>query len=217
LRVPTLNELYRQFRQGNTLTLANPRLQPETLVGVETGFDWIHRNTRVSFTLFRNDLSSLIVNTTQSISPTLILRQRTNQSSAVSRGIETSVTHHWSHWTAEAAYLYADARVSTGALIPQVPKQQGTAGLTYQRGRTLVSGGLRAIGLQFDDDLNQFKLAGFAVMQISAEEKITEKLSAIAVVDNFLDRSFLVALTPTPNTGNPRQWRLGLRWSGSIF
>ena len=36
-RAPTLNELYRQFRVGSTLTLANPALGPERLVGGEAG------------------------------------------------------------------------------------------------------------------------------------------------------------------------------------
>ncbi|MEP6917721.1 MAG: TonB-dependent receptor, partial [Acidobacteriota bacterium] len=36
-RAPTLNELYRQFRVGSTLTLANNALGPERLVGGEAG------------------------------------------------------------------------------------------------------------------------------------------------------------------------------------
>ena len=82
---------------------------------------------------------------------------------------------------------------------------------------TLISGGVRSFGLAFDDDQNQFKLPGFAALQLSAQQHITGKLSAVASVDNMLDRSYLVALTPNPNTGSPRLWRIGLRWSGSIF
>src|SRR4029079_17249371 len=36
-RSPTLNELYRAFRLGNVLTLANDGLHPERLRGVEGG------------------------------------------------------------------------------------------------------------------------------------------------------------------------------------
>src|SRR5690606_21569622 len=36
-RAPTLNELYRQFRVGSVLTLANSELGPERLVGAELG------------------------------------------------------------------------------------------------------------------------------------------------------------------------------------
>jgi len=35
-------------------------------------------------------------------------------------------------------------------------------------------------------------------------------------VENLLDRQYLVALTPNPNTGAPRLWRIGLRWNGRL-
>jgi outer membrane cobalamin receptor len=215
-RAPTLNELYRNFRVGNALTLANGALRPEGLVGVEAGVDWIGERNRVSVTLFRNELSDLIGNGTLSTTPSLILRQRINFASGFSRGVEVGASRRWRRWTAEAGYLFADARLTTGPRLAQVPKQQGTAQLTFQANKTLISGGIRAFGLQFDDDLNQFKLPGYAALQLSAEHRLTEKLSAVAAVENLLDRSFLVALTPTPNTGEPRLWRVGLRWNGAF-
>jgi outer membrane receptor protein involved in Fe transport len=95
-----------------------------------------------------------------------------------------------------------------------VPKQQGTAQLAYSARSTLVSFGIRAFGLQFDDDLNQFRLPGYAALQLAAEQHLTKSLSAVATIENLLDRTYLVALTPFPNTGEPRLWRVGLRWSG---
>ncbi len=217
-RAPTLNELYRNFRVGNVITLANPSLIPEGLVGVEAGVDWSRENSRVSLSLFRNDLSDLITNSTLRVAPNQnqITRQRTNLSSGISRGIEVNALHHWRHWTGEAGYLFADARLFSGQRIAQVPKQQGTAQLTYNVKQTLVSAGIRSFGLQFDDDLNQFKLPGYAALQFSAQQRLTSKLSVVASVENLLDRSFLVALTPTPNIGEPRIYRIGLRWSGAI-
>jgi outer membrane receptor for ferrienterochelin and colicin len=38
-----------------------------------------------------------------------------------------------------------------------------------------------------------------------------------AAAENALDRQFYVAFTPTPNTGAPRLWRLGLRWDGRLW
>lgn len=215
-RAPTLNELYRSFRVGNALTLANDALVPEGLVGVEAGVDYNTERGSLALTVFRNDLENLVGNATLSSSPTLILRQRQNFPSALSRGIEASITHHWQHWAAQAGYMYADARLANGLRIPEVPKQQGTAQITFSARRTTISGGIRSFGLVFDDDVNQFKLPGFASLAVSAQRHLTAKLSAVASIDNLLDRSYLVALTPTPNTGAPRIWRVGLRWSGSV-
>ncbi len=101
-RAPTLNELYRNFRVGNVLTLANADLVPEGLVGVETGVDWSNETSKISVTVFRNELNSLIDNATLRITPLLITRQRENFPSALSRGAEVNVNRHWTHWRAEA-------------------------------------------------------------------------------------------------------------------
>lgn len=215
-RAPTLNELYRQFRVGNALTLANAGLRPEHLTGVEAGVDWIAENNRVSVTLFHDDLSDLILNATLSSTPQSILRQRQNFPSGLSQGVQASASHRWNRWTAEAGYLYADARLSTGPRLAQVPKQQGTADVTYSSDSTLISAGIRAFGLQFDDDVNQFLLPGYAALQITAQQRLKGNLYAQAAIENLLDRQYLVALTPTPNIGAPRLWRIGLRWSGRV-
>jgi outer membrane cobalamin receptor len=215
-RAPTLNELYRPFRVGNAETLANAALVPENLTGVEAGVDWSRETTQISFSVFRNELNNLIDNATLRTTPTLIVRERENFPSALSRGLEANVTHRWNHWSGQAGYMFVDARLATGARIPLVPKQQGTAMLIYTQNKTMISGGVRVFGLEFDDDLNQFLLPGYAALEMSAEQHITKKLSALASVENLLDRTYVVALTPSPNIGEPRLWRVGLRWSGAI-
>jgi outer membrane receptor protein involved in Fe transport len=215
-RSPTLNELYRSFRVGNALTLANPELVPEGLVGVEAGLDWNSESSSIAFTMFRNELNNLVDNATISITPRLILRQRQNFPSALSRGFEFNANHRWQHWRAEAGYMFADARLASGQRIPEVPKHQGTGQIIFSAGKTLIAGGIRSYSLVFDDDLNEFKLPGYAALQISAQQRLTDRLTAIVSVDNLLDRTYLVALTPYPNTGSPRLWRVGVRWSGSI-
>lgn len=212
-RAPTLNELFRPFRVGNVLTLANADLKAESMVGAETGVDWIREQTRFSVTLFHYDLSNLLTNVTIAQTATQITRQRENYPSALSRGVQADFAQRWHNWAFNAGYLFADARISAGQRIPQVPKQQGTSQLTYTHNATFLSFGLRAYGLQFDDDVNQFKLPGFASIGASAEQRIGHGVSVLASVDNLLDRSYLVALTPTPNTGQPLLWRLGLRWT----
>ena len=115
-----------------------------------------------------------------------------------------------------ASYLFADSRYATGARIAQVPKHQGSAQIAYQRGGTLASCGVRSYAYQFDDDLNQFTLPGYAVAQLLIRRRIAASLSVEAAVDNALNRRFYTAFTPTPNIGQPRLWRVGLRWDGGV-
>jgi outer membrane receptor protein involved in Fe transport len=211
-RAPTLNELYREFRQGNTDTLPNTALRPETVFGSEFGFDFVGENTHASLTFYRNELSSLITNVTLQTGATII-RQRQNAAAALSRGIEANVRRDFHDFHGEIAFLFADSRFLTGPRLSQVPRNQGTARLIYQHKNTLASAGIRASSLQFDDDLNAFILPGFATLQAEISQRLNKQFSVRASFENLLDRQYIVALTPTPNTGAPRLWRIGLKWS----
>jgi outer membrane cobalamin receptor len=215
-RAPTLNELYRDFSAGNTTTRANAALVPEKLWGAEAGFDWIGENSTFRVTAYRNSLDGLITNVTLSSSPTAIVRQRANAAAAVSRGVETEFVERFHNFTSELKYLYVESRYVTGFRVAQIPKHQGTAQLTYQRHGTFASAGLRSYSYQFDDDLNAFRLPGFASVQSVVRQHLVRSLSAEVTLENALDRQFYTAFTPTPNIGAPRQWRVGLRWDGRV-
>src|ERR1035438_6936663 len=104
------NELYRDFKAGNTTTKANPALLPETLWGAETGFDFVAENSTVRVTAYRNALDNLITNVTLSSSPTAIVRQRANAAAALSRGVEAEFRQRLRDLTGELQYLYVESR-----------------------------------------------------------------------------------------------------------
>ncbi len=213
-RAPTLNELYREFRTGNVLTRANPALAPESLFGVEAGADWTGESTRISVTAYRNSLDDLITNVTLSAAPSLIVRQRQNADRALTRGLEVELRRRWGRFTGEAAYLLADSRFRSGARVPQVPKHQGSAQLAYTGRNLLLAAGVRSYSFQFEDDANSFVLPGFASAHAAARRRLRQELFAVAEIENLLNRRYLVGFTPTPQTGSPRLWRVGLRWEG---
>jgi outer membrane cobalamin receptor len=215
-RAPTLNELYRNFRQGNALTEANAGLRPETLFGTEVGLDIINESSRIRVTAYRNSIADLIANVTLNASPTLILRQRQNAGSALNRGAEIEGEQRWRNWRCRAGYLFVDSRLITGLRVPQIPKHQGSAQLVYQRGGTTASAGIRSFSSQFDDDRNQFLLPGFATVQLYVQRRLAKNLAALLEFENLLDRQYLTAFSPTPAIGTPRLWRAGLRWDGSL-
>jgi outer membrane cobalamin receptor len=216
-RAPTLNELYRTFRAGNSLTQANADLLPETLFGAEAGFDMVGETRRLSFTAFRNSLDDVITNVTLSSTPALITRQRQNAATAVTHGVEANLRQHFGqHWQGELSYLFADSRYATGLRIPQVAKQQGSASVTWLNARTFISAGVRAYSLQFEDDLNTLPLPGFSTVQVSARQRLTRSLSARFEMENALDHQYLTGRTPAPQIGAPRLYRVGLHWDGPV-
>jgi outer membrane receptor protein involved in Fe transport len=216
-RSPTLNELYRQFRTGNTVTLANGNLAPETLFGAEIGLDYLMERGAFRVTGFRNSLGDLITNVTLSSTPTLITRQRQNGIPALSRGVEMSLNHRWGALTAEAAYLFADSRSENGLRLAQVAKNQGSAGVAWHhRDSTTVSFSLRTYSSQFDDDQNKFLLPGYLTLQVVAQQHLVRSLFASFEMENAADRLYYTGFTPNPTIGTPRLVRVGLRWNGKL-
>ncbi|HXG32770.1 MAG TPA: TonB-dependent receptor [Bryobacteraceae bacterium] len=215
-RAPTLNELFREFRVGNAVTQANAQLRPERLVGVEAGLDWAAETTRASLTLYRSSLAGLITNVTLSASPSLIVRQRQNAAAALARGVELRVRHRRGAWVGEADYLLADSRFGSGARLPQVARHQGSLQVSWQRGATLASAGVRSYSAQFEDERNQLLLPGFATVQLFVRRQLRPGLTASVAVENLLDRRYLAGFTPAPVVGAPRLWRAGLRWEGRL-
>lgn len=215
-RAPTLNELYRDFRVGNAETRANAGLLPETLFGAEAGLDVIGENARFTVSLYRNELKNVITNVTLSSTPQLIVRQRQNAAEALTRGVDMQADYRWRQWRFDLGYLFAESTFSTRERIPQVPKHAGNAQLTYATDSTLASVGLRSYSLQFEDDRNQFKLPGYASLQLSARQRLKGPFWATLSIENALDREFLTGFTPVPLVGAPFLWRGGLRWDGSL-
>src|SRR5438874_263825 len=76
-RAPTLNELYRQFRVGTVLTLANDQLGPERLVGGELGIALAPTRTVTWRTnWFDNRVSNPVSNVTQTIQGANVTQMR---------------------------------------------------------------------------------------------------------------------------------------------
>ncbi len=215
-RAPTLNELFRQFRAGNSVTLQNPNLRPEVLFGVESGIDITGERTRFSVTAYRNELTDLISNVTLSFTPALVTRRRENVAAALSRGLEANFRYQQNAWVVESAYLFADSRFDNGARIPQVPRHQGSAQLGWSRRGLAITGGGRAGSLQFEDDRNTQLLPGFAIFHLTASQQLPKGVATHFVIENALNREYLSGFTPQPQIAAPLLWRIGLSWRGSL-
>ncbi len=209
-RAPTLNELYRGFRVGNVSTLPNALLHSEKLTGFELGA----RARNVRLTLFVMNVSDTIANVTLSATPTLITRQRQNLGRTRSVGAELDAGWSFARdWRASAGLLFVDATVREGELrgnrVPQVPRAQATAQLMWKR----IGAQLRWSGMQFDDDRNALPLSPYFVADVFASHPIAKSLEITAAVENLFDEEIEASATPVITLGQPRAWRIGVRFT----
>lgn len=227
-RTPTLNELYRPFRVGNVLTLANSALGPERLDGAEIGGEWAPSGGRYRLhaALFWNDIHQPIANVTLTSTPSLITDQRQNLGSTRSRGLEIeSKQRLWTAVSLFEGYQYAQASVLSfpvdaalvGLHVPQVPRNTLTFGAVYNKPRwgTFSLDG-RYTGLQYDDVLNQYPLAAAFELDAMASRAFRRHFEVYCAGENITGQRFEVARVPYTELGPPVLARVGVRfnWGG---
>jgi outer membrane receptor protein involved in Fe transport len=222
-RQPTLNELYRSFRVGDVLTLANENLRAERLSGGEAGANFSSFNHKLSVraAVSWTEIARPIANVTLAITPTLITRQRQNLGRTRSRGIEVEWDARLTNRvTVSGGYLFADATVLSfpvntqleGLLIPQVARHQLTFQARYVNPSRITLGLQgRASGAQFDDDQNRFRLEKYFTLDAFISRRITRKWEVFAAFENLFNQRYSTGLTPVRTVSPPILMRFGFR------
>ncbi len=228
-RLPTLNELYRPFRVGSTITEANPNLAPESLRGAEIGttFGTPTANLRVS--AFTNRLEDAVANVTLGAGPGVVPgvgfvpagglgRRRENLDRVDVNGFEFAATLRPDpSLTLRADYLYSDATDHGSAkTLPQVPQHTFVFGADWQPVTPLRLGAqLRYVSDAFEDDANTLVLDAVTTIDLRVAYRIADGREVFAAVENLFDETVVTRRTPEGlyDLGTPRFTRAGLRWT----
>jgi iron complex outermembrane receptor protein len=243
-RAPTLNELYRSFRQGNTTTQANADLRAEHLTGGDAGISLNEFNRRLEIrgAFFYNQIVNPVANVTciplpnelpgcPSPTPHVIARIRENLGRTSAPGFEAGATAHITReFDLSGGYQFVNSRVVSfpgstattslvGLWVAQVPHNSFTFQARYTNPRiALISVDGRFIGKQFDDDLNQFPLGNLFVLDAMASRAIGRGLQIFGAAENLFNEKYSTAATPIPQLGpaDSRTHRPALRFSEPI-
>jgi outer membrane receptor protein involved in Fe transport len=133
--------------------------------------------------------------------------------------IEADVRPH-PYWTIGGVVGYTQSNFTNtpaqpaleGNRVPQVPTYQVGAMLTYTNPHLFTAAAqMRVFGDQFDDDLNEFELDGFGVLDVSASRELLRGVQAFVAVENVFDTEYDVGRTPIRTIGWPRTIRVGAR------
>jgi len=222
-RAPTLNELYRPFSVGNTVTQPNAFLTDERLRGGEAGVDLSGLNGRVHgrIGVYASRLSGTIANVTISSVGGITTQQRRNLGNSRARGLETEFeVRPFRLWSLTGSYLFADSSVTKyptdprleGKRLPQVPRRQYSLQLQgnfLTAYRVNIQG--RGASLVYDDVLNTFPLNRYFAFDAYASRSIGSNLEAYVAGENLGDRTIQVTRTAVLlGLGMPRTVRAGV-------
>jgi outer membrane receptor protein involved in Fe transport len=205
-RQPTLNELYRPFRQGTTTTLSNPDLSTEHADSGEIGAAWRRAGLRVTATAFAARLENAVTNVTLAQGPgtfplfgTLaagaVGQERLNLGRVDTRGLQLGAEWKVSDTLSlELSAIDEEATVGAAAVapglvgktLPEVPRTNASLGLAWRPARRLqIDGRVRRTGSQFDDDQNLLPLAAATVADLSLRFRLTDRSELVAGAQNL--------------------------------
>ena len=223
-RAPNLNELYRNFRVGNVVTLANPALTGEHLTGGEAGVSWQGWEKRLTLrgNFFWSEIADPVANVTLTTTPTLITRQKENLGETQARGFELA-----GEWRVTpriqitGAYLFVNSTVLSytanpalvGNFLPQVPQNQFSFQASYLGKEWTAGLQGRFGGQQFDDDQNLLPLGRAFTLDAEVSRSIDRHFTIFFAVQNLTNDRFYISATPVFTEGPPIFVRGGLRFA----
>jgi outer membrane receptor protein involved in Fe transport len=216
-KAPTLRELYRSNQMGTSVALANPFLEPETLVGAEVGVDWSNDRIHAEVNVFRSEIEGLQSRAPVPGQPNTF--QFLNLGKSRSQGIEAMADVRFSpRWSMNLGYTYSDAVVIEdanpaleGKLIPEVVPRMGSIALRYT-GATALTARYRLLSKSYGEAANLTPSPGYRVLDIAVSRPIRKWLDAYASLENAFDKSYYYVLSPNMSrSGQPRTLSLGVR------
>jgi vitamin B12 transporter len=183
-KAPTFNDLYYPF-------FGNPHLEPETSASTEIGVAGRHGAARWSLNAFATRIDDLIAFDATVQAPA-------NIDSARIRGLEAVAGARVGAWdlSGNVTLLDPENRASgpdRGNLLPRRPRQSLRLDVDRDLGRLRAGATLFASGRRFDDLANDVRLDGYAVVDLRAEYRLTDRLTVQGRIENLLDEDYETA------------------------
>ena len=216
---PGMNQLYRTFLSGSSITIANPNLAPQTNFGQEIGFDLRtkEKDASLSVTVFNNNLSNFIdgatlCTTVATCNPLIAgtglaagsitsLRQNVNAGSATLRGYEILGQATLSKtvkvnlgFTQTWAYLTSSDYVAspTNEQLGQVPPWMVNAGVQWQATPELVlSGQLQSFPSFWNNTAHTQLNDGATLVNLGFRYQLDKTVQLYGNVQNLFNVNYL--------------------------
>jgi outer membrane receptor protein involved in Fe transport len=234
-RVPTLNELYRPFRQGNNVTEANPALQAEHATSGEIGVDWTSGSLKTGLAGFASELRDAVDAVTIATGPANVpgigaiaaggsALERLNLDLVRVGGVQAYA--EWkagTSWRIRADCLFDDTDIVRASVAPalvgnqlvEVPRESATLEVNWSGpGGLVIAPRLRWTGVQYVDDQNLLPLTAVAVVDLTVSRAFGPYLRVFLTAENLGNATVETALSTTGviNTGTPRLIFGGIRF-----
>lgn len=177
-KAPTFNDLYYPFSSGN------PNLKPEKSRNIEASIRYNDQQTNASITAYENNIRDLIVFTD--------IPHNINK--AKIQGVTLAASHDWNNWQVNInTDIQSPRDDKTGNLLARRANRHASLNLNYTLGDWRFGSEIVASSFRYSDPKNQFKLAGYALLNLVADYKINRDWSIQGRLNNALDKDYTLA------------------------
>ncbi len=203
-KAPSFNDLYYPG-------FANDQLKPETSRNGEIGAYWYGTTDGGTWELraigYRNKVSQLIVVQCDSsfncIPPENVAR-------ALLEGVTLGLDARWDATTVAASVdLQKPEDETTGRLLPRRARQHGALSVGQMIGPLRLGAEVVASSYRYDNAANTIRLAGYGILNLTAEWAFAKEWTAFFRANNVFDRNYQLAVDYS--TGGATVF-VGLRW-----
>ena len=180
-RAPTFNDLYYP-------DYGNPALKPEHSKSYEVQWrSQLSDSSRLETSLYRTDIRDAIVADTQWV--------QQNIGAARITGFESALQQEWFGWQSSLGIAIIDPRDrETGHTLSRRARRTLSLDLDRQFDQLGVGASWQAVSSSYNDEQNQQPIAGYGLLGVRGNWRVSPEVKLDLKLDNLLDKTFTRAL-----------------------
>ena len=194
-KAPTFNDIYYPpYYDGGYVGACgcwvaqnNPNLKPERSENFEAALKYANESQTAALTIYHNKIRDFIALDTNYLPANY---------NATLKGLTLSASQSWDGWLLKGNVdLQSPKNTDDNKLLIRRAREHGAFDLSNKWGDWLFDSQLIASSSRFNDEGNLNRMAGFAILNISANYKIDDAWSAQAKLNNLLDKNYALSLS----------------------
>lgn len=189
-KAPTFNDLYYPFSDFGAFGTysGNPNLKPEKSDNVEASLRFENENTQASITLYRNKIRDLIA------SNGLFNATPINLNKVTIDGLTFAASQQWGNLELNgSADILSPRDDKTDNLLARRANRHGKLGLAYTWQDWRWGAEAVASSARYNDPANEFRLGGYALVNLTGQYKINTDWSIQVRANNVFDKNYALS------------------------
>ena len=189
-KAPTFNDLYYPFTDfGFGFSYAgNPNLKPEKSDNIEASLKFQDSDSLASVTIYQNKVRDLIASNGLPAGTQINLRKVTIE------GLSLSASQQLGNFELNgSADIQSPRDDKTDNLLARRANRHGKVNLAYTWQDWRWGAEVVASSSRYNDPANEFKLAGYALMNFTGQYKVNDDWSILGRANNVLDKNYVLS------------------------